>query len=136
VLVNVLPSNCGTRGLLANGRLRRLQGGGAFVNLGRGDIVGQSDILDALDCGALASAWLDVFAHEPLARSSRLWNHPRVFVTPHVATRAQPDEVAGVAARAAVAMLIGAPQAAGQSPLSLVTAGSRIPRHRHEREAA
>jgi glyoxylate/hydroxypyruvate reductase A len=135
VLVSVLPSNAGTRGLLGNGRLRRLRPGGAFVNLGHGDVVSEEDVLDALDSGALASAWLDVFPHEPLARASRLWTHPRVFVTPHVATRARPEEVAEPVARAAYDFVTGVAGTATPQ-LRFVTTGSRTTRQSFAQEAA
>ena len=80
-VVSVLPGGEATTGLVTRGMLESL--GGWFVNLGRGNVVAESDILAAIDSGALAGAGLDVFETEPLPEDSPLWTHPRVIVTPH-----------------------------------------------------
>lgn len=84
VLVNVLPSTPGTRHLLTAGLLARLPADAAFVNVGRGDVVADADLLDALDAGHPSIAHLDVFSEEPLPADSPFWSHPAVRLTPHV----------------------------------------------------
>ena len=59
--------------------------GAYFINVGRGRLVVEEDLLAALDSGQLSGAALDVFRKEPLPADSRLWVHPKVVVTPHVA---------------------------------------------------
>lgn len=59
--------------------------GAAIVNAGRGGHVVEADLLAAIDSGKLGTAFLDVFATEPLPAASRLWSHPKVIATPHVA---------------------------------------------------
>ena len=80
-VVSVLPGGEETTGLVTRAMLESL--GGWFVNLGRGNVVSEADILAAIESGGLAGAGLDVFEHEPLPEDSQLWTHPRVIVTPH-----------------------------------------------------
>lgn len=80
-VVSVLPGGDETTGLVNRAMLESL--GGWFVNLGRGNVVAEADILAAIESGGLAGAGLDVFETEPLPEDSPLWTHPRVIVTPH-----------------------------------------------------
>jgi phosphoglycerate dehydrogenase-like enzyme len=54
-----------------------------FMNLGRGALVKEADLLAALDAGRPAAAWLDVVGEEPLPADNPLWTHPKVTITPH-----------------------------------------------------
>ena len=65
-----------------------------LINVGRGSIISERDILEALDKEHISQAVLDVFVEEPLPPSSALWAHPRVIVTPHVAAVSTPEDVA------------------------------------------
>jgi D-2-hydroxyacid dehydrogenase (NADP+) len=82
-VVSVLPAGDSTDRIITRAMLESLDGW--FVNLGRGNVVSESDIIAALDSGRLLGAGLDVFDTEPLPPSSPLWSHPRVVLTPHVA---------------------------------------------------
>lgn len=84
VLVNALPSTSATRGLLTAGLLARLPDRAAFVNVGRGDVIAEAELLAGLASHRPAVAHLDVFEVEPLPGDSPLWSHPQVVVTPHV----------------------------------------------------
>ena len=83
ILISVLPGGPDTDGVIDRRVLGAL-GGGWFVNVGRGNVVSEEDLLWALDHG-LAGAGLDVFDEEPLPETSPLWEHPRVVITPHIA---------------------------------------------------
>ncbi|GMF37690.1 unnamed protein product [Phytophthora fragariaefolia] len=70
-----------------------------FINVGRGDVIKESELVQALDDGIFSKAVLDVFETEPLPRESPLWTHPHVLITPHVSALSLPEEVADVFVR-------------------------------------
>lgn len=81
-----------TRGLVDAPALAALPGGAGFVNVARGEVVDEAALIGALRTGHLGGAFLDVFAHEPLAADSPLWALPNVIVTPHSAGHADGNE--------------------------------------------
>lgn len=83
-LVSVLPSTPETRDLVDGSFLAAMKPGAVLINVGRGDLVVDDDLLSALDSGHLAGAVLDVFRTEPLPAGHPYWSHPKVTVTPHV----------------------------------------------------
>lgn len=85
LLLLLLPATADTEGLIDRARLARLPAGAAIANLSRGELVDEHAVLDALDSGQLAAAYLDVFRNEPLPAAHPFWQHPRVEITPHVA---------------------------------------------------
>ena len=85
LLMLFLPLTDATEGLLDRARLAQLPVGAAVVNLSRGELVDEGALLEALDSGRLAAAYLDVFRQEPLAPGHPLWRHPNARLTPHVA---------------------------------------------------
>uniref|UniRef100_A0A0P4W906 D-isomer specific 2-hydroxyacid dehydrogenase NAD-binding domain-containing protein n=1 Tax=Scylla olivacea TaxID=85551 RepID=A0A0P4W906_SCYOL len=82
-LVNLLPSTPLTRGLLGDTVLSRASRRPVLVNVGRGDIISEADLLKALEEGWLSAAVLDCYEKEPVPEESLLWAHPRVVMTPH-----------------------------------------------------
>ena len=100
VLVCLLPSTPDTRGLLGGAVLEALPRGAHLVNVARGDIVVDEDLVASLDRGHLAGATLDVFRDEPLPPGHPFWHHPRITLTPHTSavTRVE-DSVAQVAGK-------------------------------------
>ena len=59
--------------------------GSFLINTARGSVVDENALLDSLNNGPLAGAYLDVFENEPLPKDNDLWNHPNVIITPHAA---------------------------------------------------
>ena len=102
MLVVLLPCTTQTRRMLDRRLLSQLPRGAHVVNIARGPLVVEDDLLALLDEGHLASATLDVFEEEPLPAAHRFWHHPRVVVTPHVSAATLVDvSVAQVAAKVA-----------------------------------
>jgi glyoxylate/hydroxypyruvate reductase len=95
ILVVLLPLTPDTQGIVNYDLLRELRrenglGGSVLINAGRGKLQSDADILRALNDGTLKEASLDVFEREPLPEASALWNHPKVFITPHAAATSDP----------------------------------------------
>jgi glyoxylate/hydroxypyruvate reductase A len=99
ILVVLLPLTPATRGIVNYKLLRGLRranalGGAVLINAGRGRLQKDDDILKALEDGTLKEASLDVFETEPLPKTSPLWTHPKLFITPHAAATSDPDHLA------------------------------------------
>lgn len=100
VLILLAPLTAETENVIDAAALARLPAGAHLVNLARGRLVVDDDLLAALDAGHLAGATLDVFRDEPLPPRHRFWRHPQVRVTPHVAAATLVDpSAAQVAAK-------------------------------------
>ncbi len=85
LLMLFLPLTQETTLILDRARLSRLPKDAVVVNLSRGELIDDDALLDAVDSGHVAAAYLDVFGCEPLPPDHRFWRHPRVHITPHVA---------------------------------------------------
>ncbi|MFL5927205.1 MAG: D-2-hydroxyacid dehydrogenase [Gaiellaceae bacterium] len=84
-IVVTLPLTDETRGLIGREALAGIRDGAILVNVGRGAVVDEGALVDALTSGKLAGAALDVFAEEPLPASSPLWELENVILSPHTA---------------------------------------------------
>lgn len=86
IIVCLLPLTPETTGILNKEAFAAMRPGAVVINAGRGAQIVDEDLLSALDDGHLGGASLDVFAVEPLPSDHRYWRHPKVVVTPHVAS--------------------------------------------------
>lgn len=84
-VVIALPLTETTRHLFDEEIFRAMKSNAFLVNVGRGPIVKEKDLVKALKKGWIAGAGLDVFEAEPLAESSPLWDLENVIISPHVA---------------------------------------------------
>ncbi|MAQ84129.1 MAG: glyoxylate/hydroxypyruvate reductase A [Maritimibacter sp.] len=86
ILVDLLPATPATENMIDAHLLAGLPDHATFINAGRGKHLVEADLLAALDAGTLGGAVLDVFQTEPLPADSPIWDHPKVTVTPHIAS--------------------------------------------------
>ncbi len=95
IAICVLSLNRANASILDRQFFERMRRGAAVINIGRGAHLTETDLLAALESGQLKWARLDVMAPEPLPAASPLWRHPRIEITPHIATSLRPQAVAG-----------------------------------------
>ena len=74
------------RNIINKNNLAQLPTGSVLVNCARGAHVVDEDLIEALDTGQIASAVLDVFQAEPLPQDHPFWSHPKITITPHMAS--------------------------------------------------
>jgi phosphoglycerate dehydrogenase-like enzyme len=77
------PSTVETRGMVSAEAFAAVKPNAVFINLGRGPVVDEIALTEALQSGKLKGAALDVFADEPLSADSALWHMPNVLISPH-----------------------------------------------------
>lgn len=82
-LILACPLTEETRGMVNAEMLARLPHSARLINVGRGEVVDEPALIEALRSGTINGAYLDVFQQEPLPPESPLWDLPNVFLTPH-----------------------------------------------------
>lgn len=82
-LVIACPLTEETRGLVSRDLMDRLKRGAHLINIGRGEVVDEPALIDAIRAGHVAGAYLDVVSQEPLPSESPLWDLPNVIISPH-----------------------------------------------------
>ncbi|XP_070152044.1 glyoxylate/hydroxypyruvate reductase A [Polyergus mexicanus] len=84
-IINILPSTQNTNGLLNGTVLQHCKAKNTvFINIGRGSVIKEADLINALEQKWISAAILDVFEKEPLPKESKLWNFPQVTISPHI----------------------------------------------------
>lgn len=98
IVVLLLPKTPQTENTLDATRLSWLAPGAVVINPGRGPLIDDDALLEALGSGQIAHATLDVFRTEPLPAEHPYWSHPKVTVTPHIASETRPETASQVIA--------------------------------------
>ena len=83
-VVIAAPLTSQTWGMFGAAEFERMKPGARLINVGRGPIVDEPALMEALREGRIAGAALDVFLEEPLPEDSPLWDMPQVVVSPHM----------------------------------------------------
>lgn len=91
ILVCLLPLTSQTENILNRETFSKLRPDACLINLGRGGHLVENDLLFSLDSQKLSQAYLDVFREEPLPPDHPFWTHPRIRVTPHIASVTHPE---------------------------------------------
>ena len=98
IVVLLLPFTPETENTLNAATLAQMPKGAVIINPGRGPLIDDAALLDALDSGQIGHATLDVFRVEPLPVDHPYWAHPNVTVTPHIASETRAETAAEVIA--------------------------------------
>jgi glyoxylate/hydroxypyruvate reductase len=85
-LINILPLTAATENFLDKNVLKQVKKGCFLINVGRGEHIVEEDLVELIDTGHLSGALLDVFRVEPLPQDHVFWTHPKIQITPHVAS--------------------------------------------------
>ncbi|WP_276497176.1 2-hydroxyacid dehydrogenase [Pontibacter litorisediminis] len=96
VLICLLPLTPETANILNKENLLKLPQGAYVINVARGEHLVEEDLLELLDNGHLSGASLDVFREEPLPEGHPFWSHPKINVTPHIASVTNPASAVGL----------------------------------------
>ena len=92
-VVLTLPDTSNTRHFINADTLKMMKSSAVLINVGRGSLICEADLVATLRSGGIAGAVLDVFENEPLDRESPLWQIPNVYITPHNAATSFPEDV-------------------------------------------
>jgi len=96
IAIALFPYTPATDSILGADAFAAMAPGGVVINPGRGGLIDDGALLAALDSGQIGHATLDVFRTEPLPPEHPYWGHPRVTVTPHIASETRPESAARV----------------------------------------
>ena len=88
-LIAVLPLTPETKGMIDGAVLDAMPRHGVFINIARGPVVNEAELIDRLQRKVIAGAGLDTFVEEPLPASSPLWKMDNVIITPHIGGKSE-----------------------------------------------
>lgn len=91
LLICMLPLTTETRGILNARTLSALPRGARLINVGRGGHLVEEDLLHALESGQVDQAIVDVLNDEPPSEDHPFWEHPRIWLTPHIGAMTSPE---------------------------------------------
>ena len=94
IVVGILPLTPDTKEFYNKEFFNQMKEGSVLINVGRGAQIQEDDLLESLDNNHLRGVMLDVFKKEPLNEDSPLWNHPKIKITPHIASITNAKSVA------------------------------------------
>ncbi len=92
-IVITLPNTPETYHLFDKAAFEAMKKTAVLINVGRGSVVSESALIQALDENKIGGAILDVFETEPLPPDSPLWTHARVLITPHISSLSFPEDI-------------------------------------------
>lgn len=95
-VLGLLPDLPSTTGLLNARAFESMKKDALLINVGRGNLIVEDDLVLALKTQKIAGAVLDVFRQEPLPADSALWSAPDLTITGHIAAVSRPDDIAGL----------------------------------------
>ncbi|MBD8489373.1 glyoxylate/hydroxypyruvate reductase A [Echinicola sp. CAU 1574] len=94
VIVCLLPLTPETEGFLNMDLFKLCKKDTYLINVARGKHLNEGDLIEAIDEGYMSGALLDVFRQEPLSKEHTFWEHPKITITPHIASITNPDAAA------------------------------------------
>jgi glyoxylate/hydroxypyruvate reductase len=93
ILICLLPLTKDTESILNKAMFSKLPPNAFVINVARGAHLVENDLIEMIDSGHLSGASLDVFREEPLPNEHPFWLHPKINVTPHIASVTDPSSV-------------------------------------------
>ena len=94
VVVCLLPLTPDTKCFMDREFFNMCQPGTYLINVARGKHLVEQDLLEALEDGQISGALLDVYREEPLPEDHPFWEHPKIMMTPHIASVTNPEAAA------------------------------------------
>jgi len=116
ILVLLLPWTDATYRILNARRIAQMPLDASLINAARGQLIDHRPLLEALGAGLLRHATMDVYDVEPLPPDDPYWTHPRVTVTPHIASVTRPETASQAIMRPPARQL--SPRSPGTSAVS------------------